>query len=107
MYVIEPGAGAPLAGVVNAMSGTLSVPDDSAPSLPALAALVKRQPSCTLVPRSGITIFTKPLTSTRPAVMNFTVATDSKPGVSVAVSNDSVALPATSAPTVIASVARF
>ena len=104
VYVIVPATGAPVAGVVNAIAGALVVPDDSAPSLPPFAASVKRHPACTLVPKSGITIFTKPLASTRPAVLNVTVATDSKPGVSVAVSNDSVDPPAVSAPTVIASV---
>ena len=106
VYVIVPGTGAPVLGVVKAMAGTLAVPAEMAPSLPVLAASVNRHPACTLVPRLGMTIFTRPLASTRPAVLNFTVATDSKPGVSVAVSNDSIALPATRAPAAMSSVAN-
>ena len=81
VYPTDTAAGALLLGVVNVIVGALLVPDvsvdDEAPS-------VKRQVCC--VPdSSGITSTTLPPTSTRPAVVNDTVATDSYPGVSTAV----------------------
>ena len=75
---VEP---TPVAGVVKAMVGGFVVPVVCVSR--ALAASVKRQPDCTLVPRSGIVIFTLPPVGTRPAVLNETVATSAKPGVSV------------------------
>ena len=89
--------GVELLGVVNAIVGALLVPDVSVDGDP---PSVKRQ-LCCAPDSAGITSTTLPPVSTRPAVVNVTVASDSKPGVSVAVANVAPA----SVPDVIASVA--
>ena len=101
LYPTAAAIGLPmLPDATKATPGAFLVPDvsnddDAAPS-------VKRHPYC--APGSdGITSSTLPPTSTRPAVRNVTVATDSNPGVSVAVANDADAR----LPAVIASVTTF
>ena len=99
VYPTVPAVGVFVFGVVNAIAGGLLVPavstDGACPS-------AKRQLFCAPA-FAGITSLTLPPTDTRPAVVNDTVATDSKPGVSVAVANVAVA----SAPAAIWSVARL
>ena len=66
-------------------NGATSGAESSADPM-AASPVVKRHPYC--APGSdGITSTTLPPTSTRPAVVNDTVATDSYPGVSTAVAN--------------------
>ena len=83
VYSTLPAVGALLLGVVKVIVGALLVPDVSTDGVP---PSMKRQPRC--APDSaGNTNTILPPVSTRPAVVNVTVATDSYAGVSVAVAN--------------------